>query len=940
MSLAGAADELLSAAAQQWRALLARFSSETRLFDFEIDGDAPALWIEQFAGTEGLSTVSDYRVTVLSTDANIALDRLRWLPARIRIRLPDGGTEYRSGYIQSARSLGSDGGLARYEMRLVPWLWLLSQQRHSRVWQQQSLINVLNDLFDAYVEARWQLTDDARRWLDELPAAPCRLQYRETDLAFLTRTLAEHGLGWCFVEPEATDRGSSIVTIFHDSCQFPEAMPGSIRFHRAAAIEAADTFQHLEESRALPAALSTALAWDPSAKRATSASTPTRHAVLGMQGLAMLEQYRPLGHGLPTDALSVDRRSQLMQEACESRHKVFHAVGNVRHLRPAQQFQMLDGISPLSRAVQDAAGLGRSSSSSSRLPPEARDRYAVVGFDCCGVNNLPAEWKQRLDPGSSTVSDLHELARTQGYAGRFHLLRAAIPWRPNQAGQRLQGTAPGPQSAIVVAADGCTGGSEEIHRDRLGRIRVRFHWQTEPGNDSAHASHSTCWLRIASRAAGAGRGASFVPRLGQEVLVGFLDGDIDQPIVLGALYNGRGEGGIAPSPGGTSASSAVSEDVFEQAADGRASAQGNVRGGASPAWHGQSAAPSGHHNPMSFTGYKTREFGGGGGYNHLSFDDTDSALRIQLKTTQAGTELNLGHLIHQADNYRGSTRGHGFELRTDAGGTVRSSRGILLESRRGVAPTEQPEALGDFTAGTTLLKQVQKLSDGYDDMTRRHHNAGLSLNRGAQRPEVSRLDSQRPPAAALTHIALATTPADDHAIPHLGAAVVAISAQAQLGVVAGQSLQQAAGETIITASGGDVDHAIGGSLRIHSGQAVSVLASIQTGADSPGLSAIAAQGPFRVEAQHGAMNIDARQDLKLVSVTSTFEAAAKTAITLTTKAGATIRIDGGDISVCCPGQLVVHAAKHEFAGPASGKAKLPQFQPSELKRRRMLDFSG
>lgn len=424
------------------------------------------------------------------------------------------------------------------------------------------------------------------------------------------------------------------------------------------------------------------------------------------------------------------------------------------------------------------------------------------------------------------------------------------------------------------------------------------------------------------------------------MLVGFLDGDIDQPIVLGALYNGRGEGGIAPSPGGTSASSAVSEDVFEQAADGRASAQGNVRGGASPAWHGQSAAPSGHHNPMSFIGYKTREFGGGGGYNHLSFDDTDSALRIQLKTTQAGTELNLGHLIHQADNYRGSTRGHGFELRTDAGGTVRSSRGILLESRRGVAPTEQPEALGDFTAGTTLLKQVQKLADGYDDMTRRHHNAGLSLNRGALRPEASRVDSQRPPAAALTHIALAKTPADDHAIPHLGAAIVAISAQAQLGVVAGQSLQQAAGETIITSSGGDVDHAIGGSLRIHSGQALSVLASIQTGGDSPGLSAIAAQGPFRVEAQHGAMNIDARQDLKLVSVTSTFEAAAKTAITLMTKAGATIRIDGGDISVCCPGQLVVHAAKHEFAGPASGKAKLPQFQPSELKRRRMLDFSG
>jgi type VI secretion system secreted protein VgrG len=104
----------------------------------------------------------------------------------------------------------------------------------------------------------------------------------------------------------------------------------------------------------------------------------------------------------------------------------------------------------------------------------------------------------------------------------------------------------GTQSAIVVGADGSDSpnGADELYCDRLGRVRIRFHWQDSMSGDA------TCWVRVAQRLAGGGMGSQFLPRIGQEVLVQFIENDIDRPIIVGALYNGQGEGGIAPTPGG------------------------------------------------------------------------------------------------------------------------------------------------------------------------------------------------------------------------------------------------------------------------------------------------------------------------------------------------------------------------------------------------------
>ena len=214
-------------------------------------------------------------------------------------------------------------------------------------------------------------------------------------------------------------------------------------------------------------------------------------------------------------------------------------------------------------------------------------------------------------------------------------------------------------------------GADELYCDRLGRVRIRFHWQ--------ETGEAGCWVPVAQRSAGGGMGSQFLPRIGQEVLVQFLENDIDRPIIVGALYNGQGEGGVAPTPGGRRG--AESDPApFEAAHDHANSAQGNIAGGNSPLWHGASCDSAGHRNGAAQWGVRSKEFGGSG-YNQLMFDDTDAQGRIQLKSSFAATELNLGHLVHGAANYRASLRGNGAELRTDAYGAVRAGAVVCRVAR-------------------------------------------------------------------------------------------------------------------------------------------------------------------------------------------------------------------------------------------------------------------
>jgi uncharacterized protein involved in type VI secretion and phage assembly len=428
-------------------------------------------------------------------------------------------------------------------------------------------------------------------------------------------------------------------------------------------------------------------------------------------------------------------------EGMEARSQLWHGRSTVRTLRAGTRLAV--------------AAMPRQESAEAST-------FTILRVLSIGLNNLPAPAKHALAElfGSptellkecATSYALHDLqlvaaqAVESGYANFFEAVPTRFPWRPHIAGNHAcnspKPTAYGAQSAVVIGPDSpdTPSGTNELYCDRLGRVRIRFHWQE---NEDA-----SCWVRVAQRSAGGGTGSQFLPRIGQEVVVQFLEGDIDRPIIVGALYNGQGDGGTAPTPGGRQEGmSDVS--VFERARDHAPSAQANLAGGNGPVWHGASSDAAGHRNIAAQWGIRSQELGAWG-YNQLLFDDTDAQGRVHLRSTCAFSELDLGHLAHAADNYRGSFRGSGAELRTQDCGAIRAGSGLLVSSIGIEHSVGGRGDAGENAQSAATLRPAVKLVETFHLAASTHQAVGLSAHIGITNADKSTLDGKAAPFAAMS----------------------------------------------------------------------------------------------------------------------------------------------------------------------------------------------
>jgi type VI secretion system secreted protein VgrG len=756
---------------------LAAFSSVTRLYElsFKDESNSPSsLLVEAFLAVEEVQGINARDVIVLSTDSEFPLNTLLGQQASLVISLANGTRTTFTGLVSEAAMLGSTGSLVRYRLRLCSFLWPLSQSRNNCVWQDKSVIEIVESVllrYPEFADCRW--TEDVAEFMaDVRPRSYC-IQYRETDLDFITRLLGSEGLGWSMEEHVESVAGHRMV-LFADSTQanaFAEdatsrdSIAGQgIRYHSARAGEAQDTIQALAAAVSLGAASVTTLSYDYKAKKIVAASVPTNRQV-GSMNAPQLESYDTPGLYAYAGADEAQRYARLQMEALEAATQRWQARSTVRTLRPGTRFSLTQG--PLGGHTETAPV------------------YNVLRVVSMGINNLPGpavdglaelfgpvpelleECMERITGNASGdaghrltgsdagalpgfgFADMIKQANSTGYANRIDMMDATLPWRPailDASGTMLlpRATAPGSQSAIVVGPDGETSasGADELYCDKLGRVRIRFHWQGE--QDDANAS---CWVRVAQRSAGGGMGAQFLPRIGQEVLVTFLENNIDRPLILGALYNGQGEGGQLPTPGGRSNKEA-DLGVFGHASDHAIGAQGNLAGGNSPHWHGASADSAGQRNSAAQSGMRSKEFGGNG-YNQLLFDDTDQQGRTGLKSTQAATELTLGHMLHNADNFRGSFRGLGAELRTDAYGAVRAGAGLLLSTFGGTHGAQEREPAGDNAPALAHMKQAMLLAQTFSGSAVTHRSVALASQIGSSKVDTSTIDPKAAPVKAL-----------------------------------------------------------------------------------------------------------------------------------------------------------------------------------------------
>lgn len=885
----------------QVRTALAQFSSNTRLYTIDIGVEG--LLVEAFAATDAVDDIGARDVIVVAMDSQLDLEPLLGQPAALEVSLANGTRTRFAGDVSQVAMLGSDGGLARYRIRISPWLWRLGQVRNSRVWQDKTVIEIVDSVLESYLPlANWRWSGETGPFMSgAVPRNYC-CQYRETDLAFVRRLLTEEGLCWRF---EQTHEGPGAV-LFADStqlCAVPEdpssESGGGIRFHGAGSVEQHDSVQALTAQRRLHSALATVLSYDYKTTRIVSASSPSR--VKNGSRAPTLESFDVPGQNAFANGEQAKRYADLRMDANDARSQLWRGRSTVRSLRAGTRVRISGA--PLRQLGRDF-------------------QFTILRVASIGINNMPVTVQRGLDDLLGPIPELlHEIAcgfprddfalalaqaRETGYANCFEAVATEVVWRPALDSRLPAPTAFGSQSAIVIGPDGsdCANGADELHCDRLGRVRIRFHWQ-----DSGDAS---CWVRVAQRSAGGAMGTQFLPRIGQEVLVQFLENDIDRPIIVGALYNGQGEGGIVPTPGGRRNQEGPTSR-FAPAHDHAPSAQGNVAAGNSPVWHGASGDSAGHRNGAAQWGMRSKEFGGTG-YNQLLFDDTDGQGRVQLKSTYAASELNLGHLIHAADNFRGSFRGLGAELRTDAYGAVRAGAGLLISSYKASHGAAARDAAGENRAGIAMLEQAAALAQTFNEAAVTHQTVGLAAYLGAAQANASVLDDKAAPLDAM--LATASGATGEHKVPHSTDPIIAIAAKAGVGVSAAQSIQLATGETVTLLSGQDMQFITGGQMRVHTGQAIGMLAgSVEPGEGGTGLQLIAAKDAIDIQAQAAELKIQARDEVNVISANAHIDWAAAKSISLSTAGGANITIAGGHITVQCPGKIKIHAGKKSFSGP-------------------------
>jgi type VI secretion system secreted protein VgrG len=432
--------------------------------------------VDQVTYFETLGEPFTCELDLESESPDIDLSGVVGQPVTVTISLGENGVRFVNGYVTRMSLGGTFDRRARYHATVRPWLFLMSGRRNSRIFQQQSILDVAKALF------REQGFSDFEESLDETYAAKDYIvQYQESNFAFVSRLLEGAGISYYFRHEDGKH-----TLVLTDSISGHETVSGyeAVAFHpegsgRAEADETISRWQVTHQWRSGAFATTDYDFEKPRANLLSVSNTNARHAFGDLE----IFDY-PGGFSVAADG-STHARVRL--EELQSDVELAHGGGNVRGLGTGNLFAFTE------------------------FPIESQNKkYLIVSSSFSGTNA----------PHDSGDADGGE------FAFSFTALNADVPFRPPLATARPR--VQGPQTAVVVGPQG-----EEIYVDNYGRVKIQFFWDREGKDDEK----SSCWVRVSQAWAGAKWGSVHLPRIGQEVIVDFLEGDPDRPIITGRVYN-------------------------------------------------------------------------------------------------------------------------------------------------------------------------------------------------------------------------------------------------------------------------------------------------------------------------------------------------------------------------------------------------------------------
>jgi type VI secretion system secreted protein VgrG len=437
-----------------------------------------AVAFNSMVGTERLGRPFEYHVDVLSTRRDLKASDLLGQPVTVNLETAVTGVRYWNGIVTQFAYVGHDETWTVYRLVVRPWLWFLTRSANCKIFQAMSVPDIITAVF------RDRGFADFEQSLSET-YAPLEyvVQYGETDYNFVSRLMEREGIYYYFRHEQAKH-----TLVLADSLGAHHKTPGceTLPFrppdpHRNASVEYVESWELLE--RVEPGIYSHA---DFDFKKSSLALYSSRAAPKDHAGSAS-EVYEYPGGFLENAA--GDARAKIRLEQLQMPFQTASGVANARGLTVGSLFAL------------------------DEHPREDQNTdYLVVSA------------QYRLSGHELTSGDDGDDAP---FGCDFDALDAKVPFRMSAVTPRP--VMRGPQTATVVGKDG-----EEIWTDEYGRVKVQFHWDRDGKRDE----NSSCFVRVAQVWAGDGWGGVHIPRMGQEVIVDFLEGDPDQPIITGRVYNG------------------------------------------------------------------------------------------------------------------------------------------------------------------------------------------------------------------------------------------------------------------------------------------------------------------------------------------------------------------------------------------------------------------
>ena len=829
---------------------------------------------QRVTGSEAICGGLDYTVTCVAATPRLPLKELIALPAEIGFVTDRGGLRCACGIVAEARAGDVDGSLGVYQLVIRDALAIMEKRVNSRVFRGQNELQIVQVLFDEWRQSNSVLASAFEYELDPLfdqrqfPPREQTMQYNESDAAFVRRLLRRRGVAWTFRPghartgaPDSERAGSPVHTLvlFNDPDALPCNSAGTVRYHQGGATEERDTIVSWCAARRLQAGSTTRHSWDYRNPLGTQFMTATAQGMADQGGhgnalAASLDDYQVEMPHAGNDVEDHWRLGQLRMNRHELDTKCFHGVGTVRDLRAGEWFT-LTGHPEIDTH-----------------PAPERD-FVITALHVEAENNLPLDVATRLQRlMGASLPGADSALPTAGATGA--LLRVRVSFDAVRRGIVLapgfdpRADLPHPQlqSAIVTGPLG-----EEVHCDALGRVKIRFPGMRTDDHQHAHGAGASdtpadsAWVRVASNWAGAGPGSQqqsgtlCMPRVGTEVLVAFMGGDPDRPVILSQLYNQRAQ------PPALSRAGALPGNRF-------------------------------------LSGMRSREVGGARG-GQLLFDDTPGQIGVQLASEHAESELNLGWLAEPRVDGKGGARGEGAELRSSKAVAVRGGEGILLsagstESGAG-AQLERDALVGIADVMHGVLDELARLASA-------HGEDQQAMPRMAELTE--RLRRWHDGSNVAPHPAGSGTAAGP-ATASAGAPMVAVSAPAGIVLASDDAIALGARTKIDIVSTGDTEAAAGGSLFLRAARALSLFAY------DLGIKLIAARGDIIVETHKGDIEIKSSSRIRLIAATGIELEAPSVKIV---SQGTQTDWAGGTITHQSSGNHVVKAASVDYLTGGNG----------------------